>query len=298
MGHLFTAFVALAVTLFMSPFALADTARVSLTQQIDLSTLGGGTVEELSGLAFDAQASVLYAISDGGTLHHLRLVEDGGGIWSVELIKSIKLDFPVVNGEALSIETNGGGGIRLLGAFEDGPATASFLPDGTDLRDAPLPEPLRSPLSYAEAGSRIESVTVDAAGRMLTAPETPLSTRSDKVHTIFRSDGAEFAFPKYLERRSSLKAMDILEDGSLLVLERIRTKGSPFEMRLRLVTLENCGAAIVCPVVDLSVDKPEWLTGNYEGMTHIRGDLFAAVTDGGPRNQEPSRLLLFRLTRP
>jgi hypothetical protein len=92
--------------------------------------------------------------------------------------------------------------------------------------------------------------------------------------------------------------MDILDDGSLLVLERIRTKGKPFEMRLRLVTLENCGAAVACRVVDLAVDKPEWLTGNYEGMTHIRGDLFAAVTDGGPRNEEPSRLLLFRVTRP
>lgn len=298
MVRMFTSFLALLATFSMFPFALADTARVSMNQQIDLSALGGGTVEELSGLAFDAQSSVLYAISDGGILHHMRLVESAGGIWSVELIKSIKLDFPVVNGEALSIEAKGRGGARLIGAFEDGPITASFLPDGTDLRALTLPEPLRSPLSYSEAGSRIESLTVDAAGRMLTAPETPLRTRSDNIHRIFRSDGTEFAFPKYLERRSSLKAMDILVDGSLLVLERIRTKGSPFEMRLRLVTLENCGAAVACPVVDLAVDKPEWLTGNYEGMTHIRGDLFAAVTDGGPRNEEPSRLLLFRLMRP
>lgn len=298
MGRTFSLLLAFLTPLIGTPVAWAEALRVSMAQQIDLSALGGGTVEELSGLAFDAQASVLYAISDGGTLHHLRLVEGAGGDWSVELIKSIKLDFPVVNGEALSIETNGGGDMRLLGAFEDGPATASFLPDGTDLRDAPLPEPLRSPLSYAEAGSRIESVTIDASGRMLTAPETPLSTHSDNVHTVFRSDGAEFAFPKYLERRSSLKAMDILDDGSLLVLERIRAKGKPFEMRLRHVMLENCGAAVVCPVVDVAVDKPEWLTGNYEGMTPIQGDLFAAVTDGGPGNEEPSRLLLFRLIRP
>lgn len=273
-----------------------DVPRLAIIQRVALPALAGSVPpEELSGLAYSRESNRLYAISDRGWLHGFKLEQDVTGKWAAFAESSVALDMPVLNGEGLAMDpASTSQSVRLIGAFEDGPAIVSFSANGDDPVELALPNALRSPLAFAEAGSRLESVAIDGSGRTLTAPEEALRNRPDTVHTIYRSDGAEFSFPVYQTHRSNLKAMEIIENGKLLVLERIRN-GDVSEMRLRLVNISNCERSGLCPVEELVADKPDCLIGNFEGLARISANVFAAVTDSKADKEEVPQLLIFNV---
>lgn len=121
----------------------------------------GQSINELSGLAWDADEKLLYAVSDDGVLHHFRLEIADGRIANLEPVQSVPLRAgmapQVVNAEGLAV-SNGNNGkqgdTQLLVAFEDGPAIHRFKPDGTVLGALQLPEALADAAKYSEANSR------------------------------------------------------------------------------------------------------------------------------------------------
>ncbi|MEW9836883.1 esterase-like activity of phytase family protein [Mesorhizobium marinum] len=262
----------------------------------------GVTVSELSGLAWDEDEKLLYAVSDDGILHHFRLTYDASGIQAVEAVFATRLSGAaagLVNAEGLAVSggDNGkAGDSELLIAFEDGPSLQRFGPDGTPGEMLTLPEALADPGRYNADNSRLEAVAYDPERGIVTAPEEPMADQPGDTHSIYSLDGKSWTFQAFQPKRSNLKAIEPIGGGRMLVLERTRDqKGGPDTARLRIVDLSGCGGAVACKAVDLATDSPAF-DDNFEGMTRLSGDLYVAATDKKKRDTPPTTFVLFTIT--
>lgn len=276
-----------------STFGFAPTATA---QPLELAMLdgtsapatgpGGVPINELSGLAWDADEELLYAVSDDGLLHHFRLELKDGKIAKMEPVLSVPLKTgttpAVVNAEGLAA-VNGDNGqtgdTELLVAFEDGPAIHRFRSDGTPLGSVQLPPELVDAARYNEPNSRLEAVAATGEG-IITAPEEAMQGKPGDTHTIHGLTGGSWTFATFQPKRSNLKAIEPMPDGRLLVLERTREqKGGPSVGRLRVVDPKSCGEAQPCKVEDLEPGSGTLLNDNFEGMARLSDELYLVVTD-------------------
>lgn len=265
----------------------------------------GRTISELSGLAWDADDKLLYAVSDDGVLHHFRLQIEGDKITGMEPVFSVRLATgttpALVNAEGLAV-INGDNGTpsdgELLIAFEDGPAIHRFKPDGTAIAAVPLPEALSDAAQYNEPNSRLEAVAVLQDGGIVTAPEEAMQGQPGDSHTIYGLDGGRWMFATFQPKRSNLKAIETMPGGELLVLERTReTKGGPSVGRLRVVDRKGC-ADEACTAIDLSAGSSTLLNDNFEGLARLSDTLYLSVTDKTKKETPATQVVLFSLTRP
>lgn len=300
--------LALAAVLLASVASPGSAAEPKLEAlgKTDIPATGkdGVRVDELSGLAWDADEKILYAVSDGGILHHFRLQLVGEKIAGIEHIFSAPLVAPIGNASATNAEglaaVNGDDGApgnsELLIAFEDGPGIARFTPKGQWLADVALPGALADAKSYAKKNSRLEAVAFDKSHGILTAPERPLRGEPETAHKIYAGGGTTWAF-EAAQPDGRLKAIETMADGSLLVLERTaEEKGGPRAAHLRHLDLATCAAGGQCAAPDLSATPDPLLGDNFEGLTRLSDELFLIVTDRTKKDVEPTSFVLFKLT--
>ncbi len=300
--------------MFMGGLALAALVAASPARaELKLEALGkteiaatgkdGVAVNELSGLAWDADEKLLYAVSDGGVLHHFRLQLEGEKITAIEHIFSSPLVAPtggktVTNAEglaALNGDDGNPGNSELLVAFEDGPAIARFTPQGQWIADVALPAPLADAKNYAKKNSRLESVAVDKTHGVLTAPERPLRGEPETLHKIYAGDGATWAF-EASQPDGRLKAIETMADGDLLVLERTEAADGARAAHLRHLDLAVCAASGQCAAPELAATPDPLLVDNFEGLARLTDVLFLIVTDRTKKDVEPTSFVLFKLT--
>lgn len=285
----FTAVLLGASTLVLATPVMAGSSELAVldSQPAPVVAPDGQSINELSGLAWDADEKLLYAVSDDGVLHHFRLEIADGKISSLEPVLSVPLKAgatpQVVNAEGLAV-TNGDNGkqgdTELLVAFEDGPAIHRFKADGTSLGAVQLPDALADAAKYSETNSRLEAVAVAGALGVVTAPEEALLGEPGDTHTIHGIDGKRWSFATFQPKRSNLKAVEPMPDGRLLLLERTREqKGGPSVGRLRVLDPKTCGEANACAVENLDAGANVLLNDNFEGLTGLGGDLYLLVTD-------------------
>lgn len=263
----------------------------------------GVRVDELSGLAWDADEKLLYAVSDGGLLHHFRLELNGDRVAGIEHVYSVPLTAPIGNASATNAEglaaVNGDDGTQgnseLLIAFEDGPGIARFTPRGQWIADVALPAPLADAKNYAKKNSRLEAVAFDKAHGVLTAPERPLRGEPETVHKIYAANGTSRAF-EAARPDGRLKAIETLADGSLLVLERTAEEKSGIRTaHLRHLDPAACAAGGQCAAPDLAATPDPLLVDNFEGLTRLSNELFLIVTDRTKKDVEATSFVLFKL---
>lgn len=288
--------------LFMTPAVAEPKLEVLGKTEIPATGKDGVRVDELSGLAWDADEKLLYAVSDGGNLHHFRLQLEGDKITAIEHVYSAPLAAPsggrtVTNAEGLAALNGDDGKLgdsELLIAFEDGPAITRFTPQGQWIADVALPGALADPGRYAKKNSRLEAVASDKAHGVLTAPERPLRGEPETLHKIYAGDGTTWAFES-AQPDGRLKAIETMADGNLLVLERTaEEKGGPRTAHLRYLDLAACPANGQCAAPDLSATPDPLLVDNFEGLTRLSGDLFLIVTDRTKKDVEPTSFVLFK----
>lgn len=287
---------------FLAPAGTGDAGgqpSVRVVRSITLpDEIAGSRIRELSGLAYNPASNVLWAVSDHGELHEFLLQFNDGVPIGVSLASSVELGLGFRSAEGLAYTPSAGAGQqgRLLIAFEDGPAIISRSIPGDSAVQLPLPPPLDNPTAYAEENSRLEAVATDVGGRFFTAPEEALKDRPDTEHTIFAEDASTIRIPTFQAHRSNLKAIEYLADaGKLLILERTRDDASVSTMRLRLVDLNSCTREKMCAVIELLPDRPDTFVGNFEGLTRLGGNYFAAVTDSNPKKNETTRIVFFEI---
>ena len=296
------------LTAAASSAAAQDPAlRLDIVDSVDSPVQGmnGYKIEELSGLAWDADEQLLYAVSDTGVLHHFRIRLDGNRIAQIDVVYSAPLawqdgtELKINDAEDVAV-LNGSNGKKsdseLLIALEDGPAITRFTPQGKRIADVALPSTLADKSQYAKKNRRLESVAYDARRGIITAPEAPLAGQPENLHTLYAADGAKWSFKAFQPKRSNLKAIEMMPDGNALALERTREKkDAPFSARLRYIDFASCTENAPCGVTELSPDTGTVLENNFEGMTRLSDDLLLLVTDKTANDAEPTRFTLVAL---
>ncbi|YCI06118.1 esterase-like activity of phytase family protein (plasmid) [Ensifer sp. D2-11] len=287
----------------------AAAPRLEALDSINIPAEGanGVRIEEFSGLAWDEDEQLLYAVSDGGVLHHFRLRLNGLRIEEIQPVFSAPIAAltggtsaeRVTNAEGLTVLNHDNGersDSELLVAFEDGPAIVRFTPQGNRIVDIALPGALADERQYRKKNSRLEAVEFDRLHGVLTAPEQPLEGQPEDRHTIYAADGTTWSFAAF-QPDSRLKAIQELPDGNLLILERTRDgKGGTPSARLRYLDLTACSAERECPLIELSARPDAMLVNNFEGLARLSGDLFLMVTDKTKKDSEPTTFVLFKVT--
>lgn len=248
---------------------------------------------ELSGLAWDSDENILYAISDNGSLYHLKPLIVNNTLVKVRPLSAYKLKnkkgkrLKSKDSEGLSIlNSNNGkkGDTQLVISFERKPKIAKFTPKGKLISKYKLPKQLAKIKNYHSKNKSLEAVTIHPRLGVLTAPEYPLKNAGNK-HTIYSlKTKRKWTIPAYPAKNSAIVALETLQDGSILILERAFSSVlNPLIISIRRVWLSTCN----CSIGDDSEFKQVavfnnfkgWEIDNFEGLTHHKDNYFFMVSD-------------------
>lgn len=274
--------------------------------------IDGQLVAELSALAWDGDDQILYAVSDGGRLFHLKPEFDGGVLTGVAGIAAFplrdengqRLRGARADSEGLALE-NDRNGVRgdsvLVVAFERQPRLARYTPRGRYLGALPLPATLSSVANYASANKSLESVTHHPEFGWLVAPERPMITDEPGTLRIWDDRGGQWRYPLRAVPNNSLVAMEALPDGSLLTLERGHgLLYVPVIISVRRIRLPPPGSPAPLEVSTTAVfdSSRGWRVDNFEGLTRIDGSRFLLVSDDNENAMQTTILLQIELVDP
>lgn len=304
----------MAAALSLATLALpagAETAPVAPKMSrlvLPAAAADGTPLGEISGLAWDADDALLYAVSDQGRLYRLRLERQGGTLRTLRLLDSAALVDPVsgegraesgrhFNAEGLALQRSSDGqpgNTDLVVALEERPPQIGrFSPTGQLLGRIPVPPPADDAAHYRKKNRGLESAAMHPQYGLVTAPEAPLKGRPEQLHTVY-AQGHAWSFARHMDD-SRLKGLDVLPDASLLVLERSRP-GPAKDVQLaslRRVDLARCDAQGVCPAQLLAQlpAGPE----NFEGLALLDARHALIVSDNGKQAESGTTFVLITL---
>jgi hypothetical protein len=304
-----------------SPISLADQvgpgdsyAGIRLLGALRLASaeIDGLRLCGLSGLAWDEDAGLLYAISDMGGLFHLRPEFDVQGFLSgmrpvaaypVRDAAGVPLRAPFDDSEGLAIR-NGDNGVpgdaELLVSFEVKPRVARYSPRGEWRGEETLPALLRDVRNYRNSNQALESVTLHPRWGVLVGAEAPLRSDPAGQIRISNHNGQFWNYPLGGAPGSALVAMEALPDGGLLTLERAFVAPlRPLVISLRHTEpLSPPGTEkALLKVADVAVfdSSRGWLLDNFEGLTHYRDQRFFMISDDNCSTWQTTLLMQFEL---
>lgn len=266
-------------------------------------------VTELSGIAWDEDEEILYAVSDEGLIYHLRLTIKNDHLEGMKVVYAARLrnkskehlKGKYSDAEGLSI-INGNNGKKgdteLVISFENKPRIARYRPCGKFLGYIHLPKNLRKKENYRHKNKGLESVTQHPVYGTLTAAEFPLKNDNIKYQTIYSSLGKKWHFPASRPRKSAITGLETLPNGDLLILERAwRNPFIPITINLLHLQMNNCNDKRECEtqtVASLS-GSDGWALDNFEGLTHYDKNQYLMISDNNNNPLQNTVLVLFEL---
>jgi hypothetical protein len=261
-------------------------------------------VSELSGLAWDEDEQLLYAISDNGFLFHFRRVLAERTLIDAQVLAAFPLT--EVKGERLASRDSEGlallngnnqvvGDSELIISFERQPRIARFTPTGTLKAEYLLPESLSQPAHYQTPNQALEAVTLHPQWGILTAPEKPLVGNNPAEIIIYNLQGQQWQLPSHSAPNSAVVALEALADGSIMILERAFVSVlQPLIISLRRLSwlvdsIEKQPVAQVQLVAEFN-NQQGWQIDNFEGLTHHKDNYFFMVSDNNESQLQRSLL--------
>jgi len=298
-----------AVDLCEPPSACERIGGIRLLGMLELParTLNGHRFAGLSGLAWDDDDNLLYALTDHAVVFGLRPVFRNDRLIDVSVHHAAALIDPRTrkpakwrrsDSEGLDI-LNGRnakkGDAELLVSFEREPRIARYRPDGTHLADVPLPAVLRDVKRYRGDNTMLESVCLHPREGILTAPEQPLDNETGAAR-LYRTDGNSWRF---VASRGGIVALECLPGGDILVLERdYSTLALHWTITLRRLHLPAGTApdSLLAAETVATLDSDAGLhIDNFEGLARHRGNRFFMVSDDNDVFVQRTLLLYFEL---
>lgn len=264
----------------------------------------------LSGLAWDEDARLLYAISDIGGLFHLRPDFDAQGyLTGMKPVAAYPLRDesgrpvrpPFDDSEGLTIRNGDNriqGDTELLISFEVKPRVVRYSPTGQWQGEEALPAPLRDLRRYRDSNQALEAVTIDPRWGVLVGVEAPLRGDPTGQVRLFALGGHFWNYPLGGAPGGALVAMEALPDGGLLTLERAFVAPlRPLIISLRRTELPATPTEAPLKVADVAVfDSGQgWLLDNFEGLTRYRDRRFFMVSDDNCGAWQATLLVHFEL---
>lgn len=274
--------------------------------RVDGLLLGG-----LSALAWDRDEDLLYALSDRGALFHLALRFDRDGVlvdaralraFALRDVRGKPLSGRWADSEGMSAR-RARNGVRadteLAVSFERVPRVLRFTTRGGPVGGIALPARLRDPAHYRSANRMLESLAWHPRLGLLSAPEQPFRGISDghvELHAL--QHARHWRYPLAPEPNAGLTAIEVLDDGSVLTLERgYGVFFVPVITSLRRIRVlpERDGALLDVHTVARFSTGQGWALDNFEGLAVLPGNRIVLVSDDNARAFQSTLLAAFEL---
>ena len=268
-------------------------------------SVNGFKASELSGLAWDKDENILYALSDNGYLLHLRPVIKNSRLIDVLLLngyalhddKGIRLKWKLADSEGLAIQqghNNIHGDSTLLVSFERRPRIIRYTPEGDFIEKINLPARLQDMSNYQNENKSLEAVAIHDELGIIIGTEYPLKGDIKDNMNIYSITGEHWSFPSRGIVNSGLVGMSFLMDRSLLILERNYTGLIPeFNIALHLVSFD--GDNITDKIIAEFSPDDNLFDDNFEGITHHENNYFFMISDDNNHPFKRTKLVYFKI---
>ena len=257
---------------------------------------------EISDLAYDLREKQLYLVSDEGKLFVFdasfsNKIETLHPLSSVTLVKNNGKKFKKwrKDSEGLALDNKG----HLYASFEGRPKIGRFDQKGRMVKQYTLPKKLRNPNNYRSRNKSLEALTWHPRHGLLTATEWPLKHKNKKEQTIYALDGKEWSFKAEAESKSAVVAMEVMDDGNLLVMERSFTGlMNPLVITLKKIYLNRCKKKQVCQselLLKMNTHQG-WNIDNFEGLAKVGKHRYVIVSDDNDNFFQKTLLVYFEVS--
>jgi hypothetical protein len=292
----------------ITPQKFIDTyGKVKILDQKELNykSIKGVKFTELSDLAYHRKTGILYFVGDKGMLYSFRTD------FSEKIDTFMPLDAKVLkrksgknfrswqrDSEGLTLDGKG----RLLISFEgDKPKIAWFHKNskaqGNLIQKYRLPKILKEGKNYRSKNKSLEALAWHKQYGILTAAEWPLKKDGKKRQTIYALSGKKWHFEAEPEEKSAVVALETMDDGNILVLERsFISLFDPLVITLKKVKLKNCQNKLCNTEVLLKMSNHKgWGIDNFEGLARVGKDRYVMVSDDNDNFYQKTLLVYFEV---
>jgi len=275
----------------IAPSSQTDTfGKIKILDQKQLmyATVNGIKFSEISDLAYDVSKQELFMISDEGKLFTFK-AKFRQKISVLEPIAAVKLKKK--NGKKFKKWRKDSEGMTLDGkkhlliSFEGKAKIAWFHKNsanqGRQIRKYSIPKVLRNSKNFRSKNKSLEALAWHKKYGILTATEWPLKKYDKKKQTIFALSGKKWHFKAEPEAKSAISAIEVMDDGNILVLERSFTGYlNPFIVTLKKVYLQECEKKMCKTEVLLKMNSHKsWDVDNFEGLARVGKNRYVMISD-------------------
>ncbi len=278
--------------------------RILDQKELSFLEVKGIKFSEISDLAYDQKTKSLFMISDEGKLFEFRAVF-GDRIVELRPVRAGKLlkkngkKFKKWRRDSEGMTLDGRG--RLLISFEEKPKIAWFHKNsaryGRLIRKYSLPKKLGKMNHFRSKNKGLEAIAWHKRHGILTVAEWPLRRDSKKLQTIYSLGGREWHFSAEPEGNSAVSAIEVMDDGNILVLERSFTGYMhPFVVTLKKVYIDRCRKG-KCPTEILAKMNSHkgWDVDNFEGLARVGKNRYVMISDDNDNFFQKTLLIYFEV---
>ncbi len=274
-------------------------------KQLTFEHIGGIKFAELSDVTYHQKTHTLYFVGDKGMLYAFD-AKISKKIEALKPLRATKLKTKKGkrlrkwkrDAEGLTLDGKG----RLLISFEgDNPKIGWFHKNsnkfGNIIRKYKLPKRLKKSANYRSINKSLEALAWHPRYGVLTATEWPLKKESKKKQTIYSLGGKQWHFQAEAEAKSAVVAMEVMDDGNILIMERSYTGLlEPFIVTLKKVIIKNCKNKI-CNTKTLAKMNSHrgWDMDNFEGLARVGKNRYVMVSDNGDNFFQKTLLIYFEV---
>lgn len=289
----------------IAPLLRADTSkRITLLDQkiLDFKKIDGLKFSEISDLAYDRKEEKLYFVSDEGLLFifdafFTEKIERLNAKRGLTLVKKKGQKFKRWrhDSEGLTLDNKG----RIYVSFEGRAKVGRFDQNGRMVKEYRLPKKLRDPKNYRSRNKSLEALTWHPKYGLLTAAEWPLKHKKKKEQTIYALNGKVWHFKAESEQKSAVVAMEVMDDGNILVMERsFIDLFQPLVITLKKIYLNGCkNKRRLChseTLLKMNSHKG-WRIDNFEGLARVGKHRYIMVSDDNDNFFQQTLLVYFEV---
>ncbi len=308
----------LAVTVLLGGVSSVDMApygvdkqhymKIRILDQLSLSysNINGHNFYGISDLAYDRKRKRLYLLGDQrGKLFAFhaefgKKIENLRPLYAVKLLGKRGKAFRRwrSDSEGMTLDRSG----KLLISFEGRSKIGRFNTKGAMLKQYRLPPKLLNVKNYRSRNKSLESVALHPKYGILTASEWPLKQYGAKDQTIYSLSGKEWHFRAEPATSSAVVAIEVMDDGNLLVLERAYSGlRNPVVVTLKKVWLKGCRRKgkkrkfCRSEVLARFSNADGWGVDNFEGLTKVGRNRYLIVSDDNDNFFQRTLLVYFEV---
>ena len=236
---------------------------------------------EISDISYDKKEQKLYMVGDKGYFYTFS-AKFSNKIDTLKYLNANKLQEKKTkssyDSEGLTHDNRG----QLYVSFEGNPRVATIGKAGYIGKNIKLTKHLKSSKNYRSSNKMLEALAWHPKYGLLTAAEFPTRNKKIKEQSIYSLKGKVWNFKAEPYKNSAVTAIEVMDDGNLLILERAYAGLSkPFVITLKKLYLNKCNKHHQCKTEILASmnSYAGWGVNNYEGLAKVGKNRYLMVSD-------------------